>query len=77
MPNISGSEMADRVQRDNPDLPVLFMSGNAPFADPGWSCLAKPFRYAELLAKVRMALEPKGTLRSSGVPLRETSELPR
>lgn len=56
MPNMTGTEMADRVLRQNPDLPILFMSGNAPSADRGWGCIAKPFRCAELLARVRIAL---------------------
>jgi len=77
MPNITGTEIADRVLRDNPELPVLFMSGNAPSTDRGWGCLFKPFRSAELLAKVRMALEPRSTLKSSGTPREEASELPR
>lgn len=68
--------MADRVLRDNPGLPVLFMSGNAPSADRGWGCVSKPFRHAELLARVRMALEPRA-LTSSGTSHEETSELPR
>lgn len=77
MPNVTGTEMADRVLRDNPDLPVLFMSGNAPSSDRGWGCLFKPFRHTELLAKVRMALEPRSTMKSSGMPPEEPSELPR
>ena len=77
MPNITGTEIADRVLRDNPELPVLFMSGNAPSTDRGWGCLFKPFRSAELLAQVRMALEPRSTLKSSGTPREEASELPR
>jgi CheY-like chemotaxis protein len=77
MPSITGTEIADRVLRDNPDLPVLFMSGNAPSTDRGRGCLFKPFRSAELLAKVRMALEPRSTLKSSGMPREEASELPR
>jgi len=77
MPNVTGTEMADRVLRDNPDLPVLFMSGNAPSSDRGWGCLFKPFRHTELLAKVRMALEPRSTIKSSGTPPEQRAELPR
>jgi CheY-like chemotaxis protein len=77
MPNMTGTEMADRVLSDNPDLPVLFMSGNAPSANRGWGCVSKPFRSAELLAKVRIALEPRRALKSPRTPSEKTSELPR
>ena len=76
MPNMTGTDMADRVLRDNPDLPVLFMSANAPSADRGWGWVSKPFKSAELLAKVRMALKPRA-LKSSVTPPEKTSELPR
>jgi len=76
MPNMTGTDMADRVLRHNPDMPVLFMSGNARFVDLGWGFVAKPFRHAELIAKVRMALEARPP-KSSGMPPEETSELPR
>ena len=62
-PNIAAAEMVDRVERDNPDLPVLYMSGNARFGERDPSCLFKPFRRAELLASVRMALEPRSALK--------------
>jgi CheY-like chemotaxis protein len=68
MPNMTGAEMADRVLRDNPNLPVLFMSGNNSSADRGRACISKPFRAEELLFKVRIALK------SSGTPPGETSE---
>ena len=55
-PNMAAAEMAKRVQRENPDLPVLFMSGDAPVGDRSRNCVSKPFKYAELLGKVRMAL---------------------
>jgi CheY-like chemotaxis protein len=77
MPNMTGTEMADRVLRDNPDLPVLFMSGNAPSTDRGWGCVSKPFRRAELLARVRIALTPRRALKSPRTPPEERSELPR
>jgi CheY-like chemotaxis protein len=76
MPKITGTEMADRILSDNPDLPVLFMSGNAPSADRGWGCVSKPFRRAELLARVRVALTPRRALTSPGTPAERTSKLP-
>jgi len=61
MPNMRGTEMADRVLLESPGLPVLFMSGNGS-PDRGCGCVSKPFRSAELLARVRRALEPQSVL---------------
>jgi DNA-binding response OmpR family regulator len=73
MPKMMGTELADRVLCDNPGLPVLFMSGNDSSADRGWGCVSKPFRVAELLSKVRVALEPRGALKSADTPSGEPS----
>ena len=66
--HMTGIEMAERVLSENPDLPVLFMSGNASSAELGWGCVSKPFRHEDLLAKVRIAPELTGALKSSGTP---------
>ena len=63
MPQMSGRELAERVAKIRPDLPVLFMSG---YADgllaparvlaPGVELLEKPFTQATLLAAVANSL---------------------
>lgn len=63
MPGISGSELADRLQRARPDLKVLFMSGYPDHADVsramargGAAIVEKPFRHAALVDEVRRLL---------------------
>jgi signal transduction histidine kinase len=57
---LSGRDLAQRLQLDQPDLPVLFMSGyNADaiatrgILDPGITVVEKPFTSSDLLGKVR------------------------
>jgi DNA-binding response OmpR family regulator len=57
MPNMNGMDLADRVLELDGNLPVLFMSGTANNADRGYGCIAKPFRRAELLARVGVAMQ--------------------
>jgi signal transduction histidine kinase/ActR/RegA family two-component response regulator len=52
MPDMSGTDLANALTRQRPDLPVIFMSG---YAGPsratqtaGYECLVKPLRAAEL-----------------------------
>jgi signal transduction histidine kinase/DNA-binding response OmpR family regulator len=52
MPLMRGDELAERLRRDRPGLPTLFMSGYADEAGPalpGSAMLPKPFDQAELL----------------------------
>jgi DNA-binding response OmpR family regulator len=56
MPNISGVELADRVLRIDSQLPVLFMTGGSWRPYRGLECIAKPFRSAELVARVSRVL---------------------
>lgn len=52
MPLMRGDELAERLRRDRPGLPTLFMSGYADEAGPampGSALLPKPFDQAELL----------------------------
>lgn len=56
MPNIGGLELADRVQRMDSQLPVLFMTGGFWIPKRGLECIAKPFRSAELVDRVRRVL---------------------
>jgi CheY-like chemotaxis protein len=63
MPGWSGPELAARLRRVRPDIPVLFMSGYAPDtveaveAIPVEDLLKKPFKPTELLGRVRAKLD--------------------
>jgi DNA-binding response OmpR family regulator len=68
MPNMNGLELADRVLGLDSQLPVLFMSGDAWGADRGFGCVVKPFKSAELVARVRQVLDAKARFQSLGRP---------
>jgi two-component system cell cycle sensor histidine kinase/response regulator CckA len=68
MPNMNGLELADRVLGLDSQLPVLFMSGDARGADRGFGCVVKPFKSAELVARVNQALDAKTPFRDIGRP---------
>jgi PAS domain S-box-containing protein len=60
MPHLNGKEAADRIRRQRPDLPLLYLSGYAPdslqqriAADLDSTCLLKPVEPQELLAAIR------------------------
>ncbi len=63
MPGISGWDLADRIRRDLPGMPVVLMSGYAEEAGPppgdrqAWPMLEKPFSIETLGATVGAALE--------------------
>lgn len=63
MPRISGPELAERLKRLRPDLPVLYMSGYPSslvlqdgVLDPSRRLISKPFTTAEVLATVHEIL---------------------
>ena len=63
MPGMSGRQLAERLRRLEPDLPILYMSGHpAGIIDPaealprGMSFLAKPFSPQKLFDAVEEAL---------------------
>jgi CheY-like chemotaxis protein len=56
MPNMNGMELVSKVLGIDPQLAVLFMSGDARKAQRGWECLVKPFRPAELVDSVSRLL---------------------
>lgn len=60
MPGIDGVELARRVHRNNPELPVLVMSAHS--GRPGelneFPFLPKPFIAADLLSRVREVMAP-------------------
>ncbi len=54
MPAMDGSEFADRLARSRPRLPVVFLTGGA--VAGATMPLGKPFRAAELVARIEAAL---------------------
>jgi two-component system cell cycle sensor histidine kinase/response regulator CckA len=57
MPVMNGKEMVKRIDREQqPDLKVLYMSGYSENLEPGIDFLEKPFTSADLLKRVRAAL---------------------
>lgn len=61
MPGMDGKEMVRRIDREQrPDLRVLYMSGYSQNAEPGLDLLEKPFTSADLLRRVREALDRSG-----------------
>jgi CheY-like chemotaxis protein len=58
MPGMNGKEMVKRIDRDmQPDVRVLYMSGYIENREPGLDLLEKPFTSADLLRRVRAALD--------------------
>jgi CheY-like chemotaxis protein len=64
MPGMDGLALAKQVQKERPDIKVLFMSGYATnfimhegVVDPGTNFLEKPFHPRNLLSKVREVLD--------------------
>ncbi|GIF34813.1 hybrid sensor histidine kinase/response regulator [Actinoplanes utahensis] len=64
MPHMHGQQLADRIRRIRPSLPIVYMSGYAqPFItgegtlDPHTILITKPFTQHELLERLREALD--------------------
>jgi two-component system, cell cycle sensor histidine kinase and response regulator CckA len=58
MPGMNGKEMVKRIDREmQPDVKVLYMSGYIENMEPGLDLLEKPFTSADLLRRVRAALD--------------------
>jgi CheY-like chemotaxis protein len=65
MPAMSGVDLAERLLRLRPDLPILFVSGHCgalPQKMRGFSFLPKPFRMEELIGGVEHALTSSNIL---------------
>ena len=65
MPEMSGVELADRLERERPDLRILFMTGyaeevvvNKGILGKGRECIGKPFTQEEITKRVRRILFP-------------------
>ena len=59
MPDIRGTEVADRLLKDRPDIHIIYISGylDEEITDPAAAFLQKPFGMQELGAKIRNILD--------------------
>jgi two-component system cell cycle sensor histidine kinase/response regulator CckA len=65
MPEMSGVELADRLERERPDLRILFMTGyaeevvvNGGILGKHRECIGKPFTQEQITTRVRKILFP-------------------
>ena len=65
MPEVSGVELADRLERERPDVRILFMTGyaeevvvNEGILGKGRECIGKPFTQEQITRRVRKILSP-------------------
>src|SRR5579883_1457070 len=59
MPDVDGIELAQRIRQQKPEIKVLFVSGYCAAYEAamrGHDCVPKPFRPADIVAKVRLLL---------------------
>ena len=66
MPEMSGVELADRLERERPDMLILFMTGyaeevvmNDGILGKGRECIGKPFTLEQITKRVRKLLSPR------------------
>ena len=64
MPLLGGRDLASRLRRERPDLPVMYMSGytrgvipDAELQDDGTDFMSKPFVASELVRRIRRLLD--------------------
>jgi DNA-binding response OmpR family regulator len=67
LPDASGTDLARRLRALRPAAQVLLTSGDA-LGVGAWPCLAKPFRPAALVQKVREVLAGPGQPTGGGSP---------
>ena len=65
MPEVSGVELADRMERERPDVRILFMTGyaeevvvNEGILGKNRECIGKPFTQEQITRRVRKILSP-------------------
>jgi CheY-like chemotaxis protein len=66
MPRMKGTELAERLKAEYPELEVLFISGYAEPVLPGCRFLPKPFTAKALCAAVKDILEAGKTAKAGG-----------
>lgn len=71
MPRMSGSEIAEVLLMDHPDMQVLFATGYAEkgivdegVLKPGIELLRKPYDHAQLQARIRNLMDRRSPQRS-------------
>jgi hypothetical protein len=65
MPGLTGVELADRLERERPDMRILFMTGyaeevvvNEGILGKHRECIGKPFTRKQITTRVRKILSP-------------------
>ena len=65
MPEMNGVELADRLEREHPDMRILFMTGyadevvvNEGILGKHRECIGKPFTQEQITKRVRKILSP-------------------
>lgn len=67
MPRMNGIDLADYILGSDPQIPVVFVSGNVLNADRGFGCIPKPFKPVELIGRVRKVLEEREARKNSRI----------
>jgi len=66
MPGMSGIELARRMAAENPDVPVILMSGSPLPSNTDAPFLIKPFTAQELVQKIREVMDLESVARNNG-----------
>ena len=63
MPNMNGFDLANRIKQIDPQLAVIFMSGDAGTVTGGMRFIAKPFKSLDLIDTIANCLATIRTMR--------------
>lgn len=74
LPGIDGFDVLDRLRQDRPDLPVIVLTARDSVTDTvaaleggAADYMAKPFKFAELIARIRLRLRPPADAATDGL----------
>lgn len=74
LPGIDGFNVLDRLRQDRPDLPVIVLTARDSVTDTvaaleggAADYMAKPFKFAELIARIRLRLRPPADAATDGL----------